>query len=376
MFQHILIFTAGAVLVTALVAFTAAPEQEVTSTSVNSSPKLPQVIDNIEPMAAAVTVNPTPGTEGAAAKDVEILWDTWGTPHIFAQEPKNAFYAFGWAQMHSHGNLLLQLYAQGRGRAAEHFGEAYLPTDQAVRLLGIPTIAESWYSEQNPEFKTYLDAFAAGINDYAAAHPQAFSAEAQGVLPISGADVVGHTALVMTTFIVGNSDCNSLLPALLGGLPAASNGWALGPSYSASGHAMLLANPHLPWAGSATVYQAHIVTPEVDIYGNTLLGFPVLAIAFNNYLGWTHTVNTIDGCDSYLLSLAGASADAGYLLDGVVQSFETVTQTLKIKQADGQVVEEPFVIHRSAHGPVVEAGGQITAIRIVMLEAAPLPGVS
>ena len=50
----------------------------------------------------------------AAAKPVakphaEILWDKWGTPHIFAAEEEEAFRAFGWAQMESHGNLLLKL---------------------------------------------------------------------------------------------------------------------------------------------------------------------------------------------------------------------------------------------------------------------------
>ncbi|KZL48135.1 penicillin acylase family protein [Nodularia spumigena CS-591/04] len=34
-----------------------------------------------------------------------------------------------------------------------------------------------------------------------------------------------------------------------------------------------------------------------------LVGIPVLAIAFNDNLGWTHTVNTHDGWDAYELKL-------------------------------------------------------------------------
>ncbi|MFM7576283.1 MAG: penicillin acylase family protein, partial [Microcystaceae cyanobacterium] len=48
----------------------------------------------------------------------EILWDTWGVPHITAQDERSLFAAFGWAQTHSHGNLLLKLYGQARGKAA------------------------------------------------------------------------------------------------------------------------------------------------------------------------------------------------------------------------------------------------------------------
>lgn len=49
----------------------------------------------------------------------EILWDTWGIPHIVARQDNDAFYAFGWAQMRSHADLLLKLYAIARGRGAE-----------------------------------------------------------------------------------------------------------------------------------------------------------------------------------------------------------------------------------------------------------------
>ena len=51
----------------------------------------------------------------------EILWDSWGVPHIFAADMPNLFYAFGWAQMANHGDLLLELYGQARGRAAEYW---------------------------------------------------------------------------------------------------------------------------------------------------------------------------------------------------------------------------------------------------------------
>ncbi len=45
---------------------------------------------------------------------------------------------------------------------------------------------------------------------------------------------------------------------------------------------------------------------------------PVLTIAFNNNLGWTHTVNTIDASDRYELTLKGD----GYLLDGKTELFD------------------------------------------------------
>src|SRR5205085_4012584 len=61
----------------------------------------------------------------ASARGTEILWDTWGVPHIFANDDAAAFYAFGKAQMHSHGDLILRLYGQARGRASEYWGQNY-----------------------------------------------------------------------------------------------------------------------------------------------------------------------------------------------------------------------------------------------------------
>ena len=68
----------------------------------------------------------------APAKGTEILWDRYGVPHIFAPDHPSLFYAYGYAQMEAHSELLLRLYAQARGRGAEYYGETYLD----VRSLG------------------------------------------------------------------------------------------------------------------------------------------------------------------------------------------------------------------------------------------------
>src|SRR5215216_6374803 len=77
--------------------------------------------------AAAQDATPV-GSPGSA--EAELLWDTWGVPHIFADDTVNLFYGFGWAQMHAHGDLLLRLYGQARGRPAEYWGERYLESDR------------------------------------------------------------------------------------------------------------------------------------------------------------------------------------------------------------------------------------------------------
>ena len=73
------------------------------------------------------------------AKGTEILWDKWGIPHISAADHPSLFYAYGYAQMEAHSELLVRLYAQARGRGAEFYGEQYLDSDKWVRVNGIPS---------------------------------------------------------------------------------------------------------------------------------------------------------------------------------------------------------------------------------------------
>ncbi|WP_333187032.1 acylase [Microcoleus sp. B3-D7] len=337
----------------------------------------------------------------------EILWDTYGIPHVYAKDTKSLFRAFGWAQMQTHGNLILRLYGQARGRAAEYWGEKYLESDQWVRTMGIPIRARSWYDAQNPTFRSYLDAFAAGINSYAAEHSDAIDNEVKAVLPIDGVDLLAHTQRVLNfTFVVNpqevkdvisnpvtselilptartqqcrvptiNQGRDRTLPCPLDNSGATendindsflgSNGWAIAPSHSATGNAMLLANPHLPWSDLFLWFESQLTAPGINAYGASLVGIPVLTIAFNDSLGWTHTVNRHDGWDAYELTLA----DGGYRLDGTIQAFETEEQIVEVKQDSGSRRSEPLTVRRSIYGPVVgKKEGKAVALRVVGLD--------
>ncbi len=298
-----------------------------------------------------------------SADTTEILWDTYGVPHIYAQSSQELFKAFGWAQMQSHGNLLLQLYGQARGRAAEYWGESYRESDRWVRTMGVPERAEQWYAAQDEDFRPYLDAFAAGANAYAQAHLEELDDDLEVVLPINAVDLLAHIQRAMHFTFMVNPD------VIQGQAPleptAGSNGWAIAPARSTSGHALLLANPHLPWSDLFRWYEAHLTAPGFNAYGAALVGVPVLGIAFTDHLGWTHTVNTHDGWDAYALKLVGD----GYEFDQQIRAFDTETQTLKIKQADGTFTTEPLVIRRSIHGPVWrDAAGTAIALRMVGLD--------
>lgn len=301
----------------------------------------------------------------APTRGTEILWDRYGVPHVNAKDHASLFYAYGYAQMEAHSELLLRLYAQARGRGAELYGEQYLEADRWIRINGVPATASQWAAAQSPEFAPLLKAFVDGLNGWAAEHKNDLSAPARAMLPLGVEDVLAHCLRVIHyDWIINPSKLETRLRRSTVETHG-SNEWAIAPSRSTSGHAMLLSNSHLEWGDMHTYFEVQLTAPGVNSYGAVWIGFPVLRQCFNDYLGWTQTTNNPDESDLYRLTLK----DGGYVLDGKTLQFEVEQQVIKIKNADGGMREEPITIRRTVHGPVVsDRNGLTVALRVAALD--------
>ncbi|HKK12170.1 MAG TPA: penicillin acylase family protein, partial [Flavobacteriaceae bacterium] len=124
-------------------------------------------------------------------------------------------------------------------------------------------------------------------------------------------------------------------------------------------------NPHLPWWHEFLFFESHLNLKDKNMYGVTLVGFPGIAIGFNENLGWSHTDNTIDNADTYELQLK----DGGYLLDGERKEFEVSKKNIKVKQDDGTYVDKDIPIMKTVFGPVVnKTDDKVLALRMVGLD--------
>lgn len=299
------------------------------------------------------------------AKGTEILWDRYGVPHIFAPDHASLFYAYGYAQMEAHAELLIRLYAQARGRGAEFYGEQYLADDKWVRTNGLPTIAKQWAAGQSAEFAPLIQAFAAGLNAWAADHQADLSAAARSVLPLSVEDVYAHgLRTIHFDWVVSPRRLEQRLTRYDNDVHG-SNEWAIAPSRSATGNALLMSNSHLQWGDIHTYFEVQLTAPGVTSYGAVWVGFPVLRQCFTEYVGWTQTTNNPSQSDLYRLVLK----DGGYVLDGQIKPLQTSTETIKVRSANGQLRDEPLTVRRSVHGPVVaERRGAPIAMRVAALD--------
>lgn len=298
----------------------------------------------------------------------EILWDTYGVPHINARDRRGLARAFGWAQMRNHADLMLRLVAQARGRAAEYLGPAYLDDDRWVWTLDMPGHAQRLLAAQPADMRAHIDAFIEGINAFARENPTLVSDSVRGILPVTSVDILAHLdRLQYAAFLAGRERARDDTRAWA---ERGSNAWAIAPRHSASGNTLLVATPHLPWSDMFTWTEVQYVAPGVNVYGAATVLSPVIQIGFNDALGWTHTVNTQDGQDLYELTLSGD----GYRWDGRIEPFEKSDHVIRIRQSDGSFQSETLHVRRSVHGPVVaEKQGKAIAMAVVGMHGPELP---
>ena len=308
--------------------------------------------------------------KGAPAANVtqraEILWDVWGVPHIYAKTDEDLFYALGWASMRNHARLMLRLYGQARGRAAEYWGEDWVMSDTQVRTLRIGARTAAALARQTPEFRRKLEAFVDGVNAFATAHPEKFDSDLARVLPVTTLDLLAH------------QQRSGVLPFALAAMgetaeawrQRGSNAWVLGPTRSKNGHAMMIMNPHIPWGdavfgGLFRIFEVDVKSPSVDFYGALQVGNPVVSAGFSSRLGFTGTVNTLDDADVYELKLV----EGGYLFDGQVRKFDETREIVGVRKADGALADKSIEVRWSVHGPIMaQAKDRALAVRLAGLD--------
>ena len=151
---------------------------------------------------------------------------------------------------------------------------------------------------------------------------------------------------------------------------AGSNAIAIGRDLSRSGHGLLLANPHRPWGGSGSFYEAHLTIPgQYDVAGATLPGMPLVGIGFNRDLAWAHTISFATRFILYELRLNPRNA-AQYLYGGRFRDLTTKTIAVAVRGDDGELRTVRRAFRISHFGPLVDLsgvspllGGMVAAIR-------------
>jgi penicillin amidase/acyl-homoserine-lactone acylase len=316
--------------------------------------------------------------------DVVIERDRLGVPHIIGERDVDAAFGFAYAQAEDNWQIIHDSIPFYRGTNAAINGKDAATIDFLIHWLGIWEDLDAGYkTELKPETRAYIEAFADGINFYAALHPEETN---QRLFPINGKDIVagymlrhllfyGFDAPVIELFeeqrkypisrgeqAVTESDRLSH-GVTIGGLPVGSNAMTVSPSNSTDGSTMLAINSHQPTTGPVAWYEAHVQSNEgLNIMGGLFPSSVTIGVGFTENLGWGATVNKPDLVDIYVLDIDPNNLNR-YRLDGE-------WKTLEVRDIDVDVKVFGFLNWtstqeglRSVHGPVLRTDHGTYAVR-------------
>ena len=315
----------------------------------------------------------------AGAYDVTISRDEWGVPHV--RGPRDIDVAFGIGYAHSEDDFatIQEVLIATRGQLAAVKGERAAVSDYLVNLMGIwETIEARYERDLSAEVRAVIEAYADGMNYYAALHPENV---ADGVLPMTGKDIAAgfmfktpffygldKTLIAVFEGRIGESEglskegVDAFLPAKTP-LPVGSNAVAVSPARSADGATRLLVNSHQPFTGPVAWYEAVLESDEGwHVAGGFFPGSPFMLHGHNAYLGWANTVNEPDLVDIYRLTI-NPDNDNQYMLDGEWRDFEKSIATIRVDLWGPFWWTVKREVLRSDHGPVLRAPNGAYAVR-------------
>lgn len=299
----------------------------------------------------------------AKAYHVRIERDEFGVPHVFGHS--DADVAFGFAVAHSEDDFstIQDVAIATRGTLAAVNGPDAAVTDYLVHLLRVWETIDARYERDLPaDVRKVLDAYADGVNFYAALHPEKVK---RGLLPLTGRDIAAGFVFKTPLFYGLDHTLKEVIdpPKRTENLPVGSNGVAVSPSRNADGATRLLVNSHQPYTGPVAWYEAVLQSDEGwHVAGGFFPGSPFMLHGHNEHLGWANTVNAPDLADVYRLTINPDNPDQ-YKLDGRWVDFEKHDAAITVK------LWGPFYwtfhreVLRSLHGPVMRTGHGVFALR-------------
>ncbi|MCP3986345.1 MAG: acylase [bacterium] len=313
--------------------------------------------------------------------DVRIIRDAYGVPHIYGQRDVDVAYGLAFAHAEDDFLTIQKVNLATRGRLAAVDGLDAAPIDFMVQWMGVWDAVDAGYdSEISAETRGIAEAYAVGLNHYAALHPEAVL---PGAIPVTGRDIIagfafktplfyGFQQTMLELFEEERQRELALSPTEdafhLSNLPQpilGSNAVAVGPGRSADGATRLLVNSHQPYTGPVAWYEVRLHSEEGwDVAGGVFPGGPVMLHGANRHLAWASTVNQPDLTDVYLLDVDPENPNR-YRLDGEWREFERAEASFAVKLLGRLRWTVNRELLKSAHGPALRRPHGTYGVRFV-----------
>jgi len=313
--------------------------------------------------------------QAAQAPRVTITRDDWGIAHVKGRTDADAVFGMIYAQAEDDFNRVETNYLTSLGRLAEADGDEAIWKDLRQRLYIDPQILKADYAGSPPWLRKLMQAWADGLNYYLATHPEVHPRvltkfEPWMALSFTEGSIGGDIERVpLTQLQAFYSHKRMAMTQAERGLtynePQGSNGFAIAPSHTKNGHALLLINPHTSFFFRS---ELQVTSGEgLNAYGAATWGQFFIYQGFNAHAGWMHTSSGVDNVDEFAESVvSGADGALSYRYGNELRPVTTKTLTLSYRAADGSLAKRDFVTFATHHGPIVrEEGGKWIAFALM-----------
>lgn len=285
--------------------------------------------------------------------EVEVYYDDYGVPHIYALNEEDAYYALGYVHAQDRLFQMEMLRRAAGGRLSEVLGEDLVKVDKLFRTLGINQFAkehaQKFLSADTASFQKAALAYQKGINQfvktgktpleftiigipkeefkpediYLAVGFMSFGfAEGLRADPVLqkikteyGEEYLKDLALntpadaeIIKNYkgIIKNSNGDSLIASInqaLNEIPvplwSGSNGWVVSGDRTESGSPILENDTHIGFGQPAVWYEAHMEYPGQSFYGHHIAGIPFGLLGNNRFAAYGLTMFENDDADFF-----------------------------------------------------------------------------
>ena len=309
--------------------------------------------------------------------DVKIFRDEWGVAHIYASTEEGGFYGLGYAKAEDQLERFFLGVLGARGELAANVApedlpaqlsgvfpgvEAMIESDYQMKLWRLRELSEAAVDRLDPQLRKNYEGYLAGVSAFVTEHPERVPDWAPKDIAL--ADLVAiPSAQTWLAYQggVGVNDCRRGGVAVQTAASARSysNQWALTPSRTATGGAILLSDPH-PGNDGRYVYEYRLHAGDLRMAGYAY--GPTLLLGRNENVGWAFTTGAPDVADCYAVETLDEQ-NVSYKFDEETKTFERREIIIDVKGRDSVAIEAKYSDHNGAPSPVVaETPGKVHVV--------------
>jgi acyl-homoserine lactone acylase PvdQ len=337
------------------------------------------------------------------ARDVTIIRDNWGIAHIYGHSDADAVFGAIYAQAEDDFSRIERNYLIALGLLAQAEGESAIYSDLRARLFIDPVHLQQLYRVSPAWLQTLMTAWSDGLNYFLSKHPAVRPRVIRHFEPwmalsftegsiggdIESIDLVklrgfydpAHSSAAPVARLARaarpfapTTTPTALLPAAPPSAssassapsapfeepaPTGSNGFAIAPRLSASGHALLWINPHTSYYFRSELQM--VSEQGLNVYGAVTWGQFFVYQGWNTHNGWMHTSYGGDAIDEYAESIVKKPDGLYYKYGDSLRKLQVSRIRIAYEQAGGATAHRDFTVYHSHHGPIIRAENGIRA---------------